>query len=163
MRVSGSLEKGIISLSRALNWVSSAIFAVMMFLVSVHVLMRYFVHRPIRGTYELIDVMLVIGVFFSIAHTQVIKGHVFISLIKYPPRALVVINTITTLLSLGIAFLMGWRAIVQAREYYRLGLVTTGLEIPFYPFLWVVGVGCFVLCLVLLVDLFHPRRREVKK
>jgi len=136
----------------------------MMFLTAADVTLRYVFNRPIPGSYELTEFLMAILVAFALAYTQVHKGHVSVDLVisRFPPRAQAVINTITIFFSLGIFAIITWRSIVYAGNVRLEGFVTSALDIPIYPFVYVVAFGSAILCLVLIYNLFEHLHQVVK-
>lgn len=66
-------------------------------------------------------------------------------------------GSIAFFLSAGIFAVITYQASVNAIYYaHHLSQATTVLFIPFAPFRFVVALGCLLLCLTLLVYVFHP-------
>jgi TRAP-type C4-dicarboxylate transport system permease small subunit len=57
-------------LSRITDSVGRVILALMMLLITVDVVLRYFLNRPIKGSYELVEFMLVLLVYLGLAYTS---------------------------------------------------------------------------------------------
>lgn len=134
--------------------VGRIILAIMVFLVTTDVVLRYFFNRPIKGSYELIEFMMVVLVFLGLAYTQVQKSHVSISLFttKLSSSQNAVIGNATYLLCIIIFSLLTWRGIIQAEKLRANGTSSDLLFIPNYPFMWVVVLGCILIGLVFLRD-----------
>jgi C4-dicarboxylate transporter DctM subunit len=146
------------ALERITKWANGlgvgSLFAVMM-LISVDVLGRYFLDRPITGSFEITDLMMVLIVFLGIAYTGAKGEHVSLGdllLGRFPDRVAGFISTITNILSFSVIGLIVWQCFVQAILVQHRGTVSEILEIPVYPFLWIAGFGCALLCLVLLTQ-----------
>ncbi len=160
MRVFKLLETWITNLSKGLKWASTIAYAAMMFLVSAHVLMRYFFRVPLTGTYDIMAFMMLIGANFSLAWVQNKKGHISIDLIKYPKPAWLVINAVNMLLCAGMTLVICWRSIIEAQIRYLSHAATGVLGIPPYPFLYLIAIWFFVFGLMLLLDIFRPYRKK---
>ena len=93
------LERGSNRLSFAINDLGSGVLALMMFLVGIDVVLRYIFNRPIAGSYEIVQFMLVIVVFFGMANTAVHNGHIRVDIFitHLTPKVQDVIDTITYL------------------------------------------------------------------
>ena len=76
-----SLEKFANPVSRIADSIGRAILALMVLLITADVIMRYFLDSPIKGSYELIQIMLAMIVFLGLAFMQTQKGHVSITLL----------------------------------------------------------------------------------
>jgi tripartite ATP-independent transporter DctM subunit len=150
------LEKTTHPLSRIADSVGRVVLALMVLLVTLDVVLRYFFNRPIKGSYELIEFMMVLVVFLGLAYTQTKKGHVSITLFtgKLSPGQLAVILSITYLLCTIIFSLITWRGIVQAEALRVNGTSSDLLFIPTFPFMWIVVIASVLLSLVFLGDFF---------
>ena len=158
------LEKTTHPLSLIADSVGRVVLALMVLLVTLDVVLRYFFNRPIKGSYELIEFMMVLVVFLGVAYTQVRKGHVSITLFtsKLSTGQLAVILSATYLLCLIIFSMITWRGIVQAEALRINGTSSDLLFIPNFPFMWVVVIGSILLCLVFLGDFFTAIDRVFK-
>jgi tripartite ATP-independent transporter DctM subunit len=149
-----SLEKLANPLSRIADSVGRVLLALMVLLITTDVILRYFFNRPIKGSYELVEFMLVLLVFLGLAFTQTKKSHVSITLLtsKFSPSQLAAIGSATNLLSLLIFSTITWRCILQAEELRANGTASDVLLIPNFPFMWVVVFGSALLCVIFLID-----------
>ena len=150
------LDKFANPLSRIADSVGRVILALMVVLITLDVVLRYFFNRPIKGSYELIEFMMVLLVFLGLAYTQTKKGHVSVTLFtsKLSPSQMAVIGSATYLLCLIIFSLITWRGIVQAEALRIDGTSSDLLLIPNFPFMWVVVLGSALLGLIFLSDFF---------
>jgi TRAP-type C4-dicarboxylate transport system permease small subunit len=132
-------------------WVGVVVISAMMLLTCADVVLRYFGY-PIRGAY---DVTCVLGsVIFSlpIAYSY-IKGYQVAvdSVFRRTPRIVrVIIDGIVCLFSMAITVLISWRAIYLGHDLYVKGRVTDTVPIPLWPFIYIMVLGFFAYCLVLL-------------
>ncbi len=142
-----------------------SVLALMMFLTSTDVLLRYVFRRPITGSVELIEYMLAILVAFSIAYCAVRKRHVSIDLVvsHFPQRVRAIVNGINCLMGMGILFLITWQCAVYVKEEFDAGLTSGSLYIPVFPFVGAVALGSAMFFLVLLTHLFEFVSRAVRK
>ena len=159
------LERPVTLISRLTNSVGVGILMVMMFLTAGDVCLRYFLSRPIPGAYELNEFMLVVVVFLGLAHTAVKRGHVIVGVVvtRLPPRIRAVLDTITNLLGLVFFSLITWRAMVQVKVLWLSNAKSGVLSIPAAPFVFVVGFGSAVLCLVLLLNVLYSLAKGLSK
>ena len=121
--------------------------------------------RPIAGTYELVGFLGSVAVAFAMAHTSIKKGHVSVSLVVrlLPPRLQALVGGLTDTLALVFFTLIVWRAILYASHLKASGEVSLTLQLPFYPFVWGIGLGAFAVCLVLVVDVIHNSAKVMSK
>ena len=164
-KISRAIGRAANPLSRAMDSVGQGILALMVILITTDVVLRYFFNRPIKGTYELIEFMLVAMVYLGLAYTQTKKNHISVTLLteKLPPRVLSVVHSATHLLCLGIFALITWRGMVQAEALRANGTTSDLLLIPSYPFMWVVVLGSALLCVIFLRDFLNAVTDVIKK
>jgi len=127
----------------------------MMFLTTADVTLRYFLNRPIKGAFELSEFMMVVIVFFGLAYTAAQRGHVSVELVvsRFGERVQALIDSVTSLLSLGIFSLITWQTALNAKAAWLSGEVSMDLQLPVFVFKSLVPLGSLVLCLELLVSL----------
>jgi len=152
--IAGAIELVTNPVSRIADGLARVVLALMVLLITLDVVLRYFFNRPIKGSYELVEFMMAVLVYLGLAYTQTAKGHVSISLLtaKLSPANNAVIGSVTNALSLGIFALITWRCILQAEVTRTKGAISDILFIPNFLFMWVVVFGSFLLCLVFLLD-----------
>jgi tripartite ATP-independent transporter DctM subunit len=149
-----AIERVANPLSRITDSAGRVVLALMMLLITVDVVLRYFLNRPIKGSYELVEFMLVLLVYLGLAYTQTKKGHVSVTLFtaKLPLGQVSVIRSATYLLCLAIFGIISWRCVLQA-ETLRASETASGvLFIPNFPFMWVVALGSVLLFVIFLID-----------
>ena len=147
------LEK-ISNVSKFLNYAGAAVLLVLMLLTTADVAGRYLFNAPITGVFEVTEFSMACLVFFSLAHTQSRKGHVavdiFVSLL--PPKGQRIIDIITKVLSFIVLLLITWQSIERGFELKEFKETSATLQIPVYPFLFLVAFGCLILSLEFLTD-----------
>jgi TRAP-type C4-dicarboxylate transport system permease small subunit len=121
---------------------------------------------PIKGTFELVGFLGALVTAFALGFTQMERGHIAVDiLVTYFPeklkRVITVVNSIVCIFVFSIAGFqtMKWGTLLKDK-----GEVTETLRIIFYPFVYCVAIGCFMLCVVLAVDMldvfFGPERDD---
>jgi TRAP-type C4-dicarboxylate transport system permease small subunit len=147
------------------KWMGITTLAIMMFLITADVIMRTSVGKPILGAYELTQFLMVILIFFALPCTAFKDGHVTVDFIyeRLSQRGRAVIDSIANFLSLALFALICWQSVVQGRFLLHSKQVSLALGIPIYGFLFVVAVGCTLLCLVLLSKLAQSLSKGSKK
>ena len=158
-----TFEKGIDYLVRILRIIGGFSLAAMMTLTCIDVVMRAFGH-PIFGSIDIIQFLAVLVLAAAMPYTQVQRGHVGVSLLvdKMGERGQAIVDMITHLVSLVVFAIVSWEMALYAKELWDKGEVSMTIEIPKYPFLYLVAVCFGILCLVLLVDAVNFWRKAVK-
>jgi TRAP-type C4-dicarboxylate transport system permease small subunit len=158
-------EKAIALISRILNNIGISFLMLLMLLITADVFLRAFFRRPILGTNELSEFIMIIVVYLAIAYTQHTKSHVSVDLVisRFPQRAQDFVDSFIYLLSLAICSLITWRAFADIDRLMDIHRVSDVLNVPVVPFQTVMAVGFFLFSLVLLLDFIHTLRKAIKK
>lgn len=145
-----SIFKIINSLSQAANVIGIVILAVMMLLTVGDVFMRYVFRRPIMGTVELTEYMMVCVVYFALAWCAIKGKHIKVDLVvsRFSPRVLVILDSITYSAGLGLYAVITWRSFSESISVRQAHLISAMLHVPVFPFYLVLSLGCAILCLV---------------
>lgn len=147
------------ALIKSLSKVANVVVAIMVLVVAINVFGRYLFHQPLLGTFELVELMMVVIGFISIAYTAVYREHVSVDLVisHLSRRAQAIMNSISFFLSLAIFVVITYQATVFAIYYaHDLNKATYILSVPLVIPRSVMVLGCLLLCLRLLVDVFRP-------
>ncbi|MDQ0341027.1 TRAP-type C4-dicarboxylate transport system permease small subunit [Caldalkalibacillus uzonensis] len=156
------MEKKILFISKGLHYVAHLILLIMMFTVTVDVLGRFLINRPLLGSYEITQMGLALTVFFSLAYTHYVKEHITIDFVveKFPPTVQKIFDIV---ISLVIAALMGvicWQLWESAQRFLKSNAVTGDLGIPVYIFYIMAMVGTVVFALVAFVNALALIQKE---
>jgi len=144
------------SISRVMTWIGVCIITAMMLLTCADVILRYFNH-PIKGVYDITRVLGSTLFALPIAYSfikgyQVAVGSIF----RGTPRIVrTIVDAITCLAGMATTGMIAWRAMYFGYDLYERGRVTDTIAIPLWPFIYVMGLGFSLYCLVLLGKLFN--------
>ena len=130
-----------------------ACLAAMMFLTAADVILRYSFNKPILGSYELIQFMMLITVTVGLACCGLGRGHVTLDVLasRFPRRTRAIIDSVVGFLGLIIASLITWQTCIYIIMLQKSQVVSTVLLIPMYPFVAIVAFGIAFFCVVLVV------------
>jgi len=150
-------ENAVTGLGSLLNKVASASLLAIMLLTCLDVSMRYFLSRPIAGTYDIVSLLGAVLASFAMPYTMLQKGHVAVEiLIQTLSRGTqLIIETGTHVLGILLFLVLVWQSVVLAQDMKAAGEVTPTLLVPFYPILYCMAVCFFGLCLAILVNLLQ--------
>ena len=159
------IKKTVMLPSKTLSQIGSVVLFVLVIMTAIDVTGRYLFSKPLPATYELTQFMFSITVFFGMAYFGILKRHIKINLLvdKFPPAAQNIIDTFTSLLSLGMCIVLSWQAIVQARVLQLDKLRSDIWHIPVFPFQLLVALALAVLALVLLADFLESLANVLKR
>lgn len=147
-------------LSRILSYISFAGFFVIMIFIVLNVVLRALFDAPILGAYEIVEQMMMVGVFTSFAYAQRQGSHIRITmlLMHLPRKVSMVLCALTGLMGTAIVCLLTYAAyrqyLVAATNVYTSAM----LKFPLSPFYLLEIVTCVVFALTLLLDVFKNIR-----
>ena len=142
---------------RAVDWLqrlqlrlAAAALIFMMLVTVADVTLRYTLNRPIRGSYDLVEAMLVVFVFHGMAAVFLRRRNIVIDLIdklltERSLRILVVVADVVATLAL---ILLAWAMLGPALQSYQYGDRKLELQYPVY-ILWIAaltGMAGTILC-----------------
>jgi len=166
-RASQFLEKTLHPAIRVINGVGAVCLSVMMLLTVAEVVLRHFFNRPIKGTLELTEFLMIIVVFLAMGYTAMLRGHVVIDILtsrlRGRPRAIG--DSIAHLISIGFCCLMIWQGVAQAEILQGYGDISpiADIPVPIFPFMYVLVLGSGLMGLVFLANLLDSLKGVLKK
>ena len=130
-------------------------FMVAMILITCTNIFSRLVWVPVKGTFELMGFFGAVVTAFALGYTQAKKAHISVDILvnRFPKRVQKFINGINCVICMIFFTLGGWQIVKLANKLRTSGEVTETLRIIYYPFTYGVALGCFLLSLVLLVEL----------
>lgn len=158
-----SLERFVIVISKWSDRISQMAVLAMMLVSIANILARMF-WRPIYGTFDYVSFFSVAVVALALSYCAVQKGHISVELVvaRFPRRIQGVIGCFTNILSLGLFAVVIWQSMEFAERMIRTRQVTMTALLPFYPFIYIIAFGCFLLCLIILVELIKSLDKVLK-
>lgn len=138
--------------------IAMAALFVMMMATVVDVFMRYAFNSPVTGTYDVVEICLVIAVFYSLG--AVISGvnEILIDLVDQlvTPFVLTLLKRIAALFSCAVLVFIFVSMITPAMQSHRYGEMRLELNMPSW-IVWVIAlIGMSGGVLASIVNLFHP-------
>ena len=152
-------------ISRAFNVAGQVCLALMVLLVTGNIILRLTPVGPILGTFELTGYLGALLIAFALAHNQVRRGNISVEFVvsRLPARSQATIDCVVFFASTLLCGVISWRCLLEALHLSRTGEVSPTLSIPFYPIVFIIGLGCGLLCVVLLTDFLRSAGEVVKK
>ena len=152
---------------RVITWLAAAALGIMVAIIVINVIGRYVFSRPFMGTVEIVQGLLVITVFFSVAYTEVRKSHITFNeaVSRFSQGAQAILMGAVSIVAAAYFFLMAWREVVLAESYIRPVVSGTDvLRIPIFPLCFIIAIGAMLLGLeILLNGIFALSSEEDKK
>jgi TRAP-type C4-dicarboxylate transport system permease small subunit len=128
-------------LQRLQLWLAAVALLILMGVTVVDVFLRYLFNRPVRGSYDLVESMLLVFVFNAIAAAFFGRRHIVIDLIDsaLSGRATAVLIRAADVLSVLCVGLIMWAMLIPMTQAYHYGDSKLELHLPIY-ILWVVAL-----------------------
>ena len=117
--------------ARLCGWTASALLAAMMLLTVADVALRAVFNTPIRGAYELVELLLCGTFFVALPAVFLRDDHIVVdSIDRHAPRAVPWLKRIAGLIAVAMLALMAWQGAIAARDAWSFGDVTSDLSLP---------------------------------
>jgi len=147
------IEQWTAKVAEVFNWVSAAAVAGMMMLTCMDIILRLFRH-PIPGTYEMVGFLGAVFAAFALGYTSVNRGHIAVDFLvqRLPARAQTLVDSINDAICAVFFGFLSHQCLVYAENLKSVGEVSMTLQMPVYPFVYGIALGCLLLTLVLVVQ-----------
>lgn len=148
----------VISISRWMAVLACITLAAMMMFVTVDVAGRDLFNQPLRGTVEIVGLLLILASTWGMGLCQIEKRHLRIPLLYdlFPQKVRLWLDILAYVVCLVTAGLVTWQVLVLAIKYLRMpyGNASEILGLPFVPFLLALAWGFGWMCVILLIDIY---------
>jgi TRAP-type C4-dicarboxylate transport system permease small subunit len=130
---------------------ASILLLCMMVLTFADVVARYLFNRPIRGGFEITELLLLVLIFAGLPLVSHADEHVTMDFIDrlLPPRAMALLARAVHALVAALFLFLSWQVYLKAERISRYGDTTDVLLITIGPFVY------FMAAMVLLTGLVH--------
>src|SRR5262245_54449526 len=113
------------------GWLASAFLAAMLLLTVADVVLRGVLNRPLRGTYDLVELFLCATFFIALPAVFMRDEHIVVdSIDRYAPRAVPWLRRIAGVITVIMLTLMVWQGAISALSAWSFGDVTSDLSLP---------------------------------
>ena len=137
-----------------LGMAASAILFVLMLVTFVDVVSRYLFNWPLRGAFEVTELMLLVLIFAGLPLVSHADEHVTMDFIDHmlPGRVLRLLERVVHALCAAILFFLAWQVWIKAGTIAGYGDITDVLRIKVGPFVY------FMALMIGLTGAIHVRR-----
>ncbi len=128
----------------------------MMVLTCANILVRT-VGDPIRGTFELMGYGGAVVTALALGYTQKRRGHIAVNvlIVRFPPQVQKGLNSLNDAACALFFFVVTWQLMQKAAGFVKTGEVSETLRMVFYPFTYIVALGCGLMALVFVLSLIR--------
>lgn len=122
----------ITGLARLMLRVASVALAAMMLVVVADVVLRVFFSTPVRGAYDLVEIGLLLMVFFGISGVIARQGEILIDLIDglVGPRGVRILQAAASVFTFVLLLFLGWAMIGPGLDAWKWGGYSLELGMP---------------------------------
>ncbi len=150
------------ALDAGLSWIAGVVLFVMMMLTAVDVFTRYVLNSPIRGAFEISEILMAVLIFAGLPLVSRKDEHVTIEFAErlIPPALRVVMDAFVHLACSAMMFGAAWLMWLKAQRISQYGDNTATLKIEIAPFVYLMCALILVTALIHLAKAFYPGRSE---
>ncbi len=148
-------------LEKVLDTISNFLIAAIVLLVTCDIGGRYLFNRPIQGTLELVEFIMVGVVFLGLSHSQAKGANIRVTLLveRTKGRTRLFLNLMGLFLGFCVLCLIVWRGGVAALEAWRGNYVTMGIQpLPEWPAKSLIPVGALIASVRIVLDIWSELR-----
>lgn len=141
-------------LNMILGYISFVAFFVIMAFIVLNVIMRYLFNSPILGAYEIVEQMMLVGVFCSFAYAQEQGAHIRVTMLimHLPKRVAMVVCALMDLGATVILILLTYSAYNQDMLALQSAYTTAQLKISLVPFYTLEVICSAIFAIAMLLD-----------
>ncbi len=136
---------------------STALLGIMMMLTVADVVLRYVFNRPLMGSMELTEYLMVCVGTLGLAWCALEGAHIKVEIIvsKFPQRLQKFVDSFNYILLVGVSGLIASQTFMRAGTVRKLGVASAMLDVPQYPFVLVSSFSYLLLFLTSIMLLIH--------
>ena len=135
-------------------WVCGVLLIGVLVLTVVDVILRRVFALPIKGSYEIASVLTGLAMALGIAYAQTERAHLVIEALPFPMWVRHILDNIGRFISLVMYSLLTWQITVLGADFRKVGQVFEAIRFPRYPVVWGLALGCALMSLLLLFELY---------
>ena len=113
------------------GWAASMALAAMMLVTVADVVLRAAANLPIRGTFEIVELLLACTFFLALPASFLRDEHIVVDIVDaWAPRRVALLRRIAGVLGVVLMVLMAWQGWIAARDTLAFNDVTSDLALP---------------------------------
>jgi TRAP-type transport system small permease protein len=148
-------------LTRLLSIIAAAVLFAMMALTSVDVVLRYVFNAPMRGSFEVTELLMVVLIFAGLPLVSRRDEHVVMDFLDHlmPPLLLRAVRRVVHAACGAVLGGMGWLILQKAAKMLQYRDTSAVLHLELAPFVYLMAALIFVTALIHLAMAFFPPGR----
>jgi TRAP-type C4-dicarboxylate transport system permease small subunit len=117
--------------AHACGWLAGISLTAMMLVTVADVLLRATFNKPIRGTLEIVELLLACSFFIALPASFLRNDHIVVDLVDgFWPRAVPLLRRVAALLGVAVMAAMAWQGWIAAQDTLLFHDVTSDLALP---------------------------------
>jgi TRAP-type C4-dicarboxylate transport system permease small subunit len=158
----------VIRVSQVMASVGAVMYVSQMFVTVIDVAGRFFFVKPLRGAFEIIGILLVVGGSWGLAYAQVLNMNIRMSILsdRFPQKVRSWLWILTYSISAVISGMIAWQAFVKVIDYlgveYNVAKTET-LGIHLWPFVLAMAIGFALVCSILVWEIIKVIRELCRR
>jgi len=117
--------------SRLCGWLAGVSLAAMMLITVADVVLRAVANKPIRGTFEIVELLLACTFFLALPAAFLRDEHIVVDIVDgAAPRWVPALKRFSLALAVGLLAAMAWQGWIAARDAVAFNDVTSDLGLP---------------------------------
>lgn len=152
------VERAVGFLVHAAAYIAGAVLVALMLLTAADVAGRAIFNTPITGVFDLTHFAVLTMVYLGLALCGFRGDHIAIEIVyqKLGHRTRRVLDGLTNLIGAALFGLIAWQAMAQAVIVREINEASQLLNVPFFPFYWLLAAGSALFALVMVVRIVVP-------
>jgi TRAP-type C4-dicarboxylate transport system permease small subunit len=145
---------------RATEFISAGCLLVACAINFVNIVGRYFFHAPIVWAEELMQFLMIAGVFLGAPMVTLKRAHISMDMVltAFPARVRMRLDTLGQIALLAVCCTVIWLGIPVIMQFIEFGQLTDAAAIPVAVPQSIIPVGLFLMVIAVLVRLFDPKQ-----
>jgi TRAP-type C4-dicarboxylate transport system permease small subunit len=147
------------------QWVAVAAMLLMMVITCIDVVGAKVFLRPVFGAIDIVQLCQLVTISFAAGMTLILGRHIQVEFFYnlFPRRIQAVIDSIWSVISLGLFIVIIWRLGVLGRSFHNTGEYTATAYIRLFPYAYAAAFACIPVCLVLLLEFLKSLTKREQK
>jgi TRAP-type C4-dicarboxylate transport system permease small subunit len=117
--------------SRLCGWLAGISLAAMMMVTVADVVLRAVANKPIRGTFEIVELLLACTFFFALPAAFLRDEHIVVDVVDgLAPRRVPLLKRLSLAIAVALLAAMAWQGWISARDAVAFNDVTSDLGLP---------------------------------
>lgn len=164
MVIIDAIERRLKALNKILIIIGAGFLLMEAALTILNITGRYMFNAPLKPTYEVTSLLMIIVLSLCWPYTANEKGHVRVDVLEvfFPSPMKRVLDILLPIIGLVTFTMVVWGLVKTGIQFQKMGSSTDLLGIPFWPFALLLAFGALLALVVIFFQLIHTRNRVTK-